>query len=179
MGSSVAMAGTPRFEVRAVGAFEQKPGCPPDTLGKMGAARVASVCGGECYHPGDTRRPIERIEVVRIRPQRSSEERMGPLIEDPWRVFDCPAEAQGCRIRFEDPEHASGQRDSVYYVRVIQSPTPTINGDGLRCLPGEAGRCAEVRPCFASAPTDPGDDCLADASERAWSSPIFVDHAGS
>jgi hypothetical protein len=43
--------------------------------------------GGECYNPYDERYLIERIEVVRIRPQTSADEKADNLIEDPWRIF--------------------------------------------------------------------------------------------
>merc|ERR1711994_507808 len=69
MGSEVEMDEAPIFQVRAVGSFEQKPGCPPDARQALSDARLERLCRGECYHPSDRRRPISRIEVVRIRPQ--------------------------------------------------------------------------------------------------------------
>ena len=61
--------------------------------------------------------------------------------------------------------------DSVYYVRALQEPTPALNGDPLRCIRDERGRCIEARPCLS--PTS-DDECTAEIQERAWSSPIFV-----
>ena len=177
MGSSVTAMVSPEFEVRAVGAFEQKPGCPPDTLAALSAERLDRLCGGECYHPSDWRKRIDRIEVVRIRPQVVAGEALGSLIEDPWRVIPCPSDSEGCQVAFSDPEFAQTGRDSVYYVRAIQEASPTINAQNLRCTRDDQGRCLEIDPCRAAAPTANDDDCLADAEERAWSSPIFVDYA--
>lgn len=175
MGSSVTMTETPEFEVRAVGAFEQKPGCPPETRAALSPERLDRLCGGECYRPSDRRKRIARIEVVRIRPQATDGEALGPLIEDPWRVLPCPAGREGCRVTFSDSDFPRSRRDALYYVRAIQEPSPTINAGNLRCRREEDGRCIEIRPCRAAAPTAREDDCLADAEERAWSSPIFVD----
>ncbi|MCP4038176.1 MAG: DUF3604 domain-containing protein, partial [bacterium] len=66
MGSSVALEEQPIFQVRAVGSFEQKPGCPIDAYNAMTEDRIDRLCQGECYNPSDARRPITRIEVVRI-----------------------------------------------------------------------------------------------------------------
>ncbi len=176
MGSSVTAMESPEFEVRAVGAFEQKSGCPPDTLGALSAERLDRLCGGECYHPSDRRKRIDRIEVIRIRPQMVAGEDLGSLIEDPWRVIPCPSGTEGCQVAFSDPEFPRIGRDSVYYVRAIQEASPTINARNLRCTRDDQGRCLEIDPCRAGAPTADDDDCLADAEERAWSSPIFVDY---
>src|SRR5690606_37474801 len=74
MGSDLRSGTTPRFRVRAAGAFEQLPGCPEVAADALGAERLESVCAGECYHPSDRRRRITRIEVVRIRPQQRADE---------------------------------------------------------------------------------------------------------
>ena len=175
MGSSVIASDEPRFEVRAVGAFEQKPGCAPDTLSALSSARLERLCGNECYHPSDRRKRIDRIEVVRIRPQVAAGEPLAPLIEDPWLVLPCPPGLFGCHVEFSDPGFASSERDAVYYVRAIQEASPTINAGNLRCTREANGDCVEIDPCRAGPPTERADDCLEDAEERAWSSPIFVD----
>jgi hypothetical protein len=176
MGTEIAMDVTPRFEVRALGAFAQRPGCPEYAVRGLGPERLERLCLGECFHPGEPRRRIERIEVVRIRPQLHAKEPLPALVEDPWRVFECDDRGDGCSVTFQDEEFLAAGRESVYYVRALQEPTPAVAGDPLRCERDEAGGCVTARPCFASGPDfDPEDECLAPVSERAWSSPIFVD----
>ncbi|MBW2419640.1 MAG: DUF3604 domain-containing protein [Deltaproteobacteria bacterium] len=175
MGSETEMAATPRFEVRAVGSFEQRPGCPAHSLTSLSPESLARSCRGECYHPGDRRRLITRIEVVRIRPQAHPGEPVGELIEDPWWVHECEPDLAGCSAIFSDEEFPSAGRDALYYVRAIEAASPTINAGGLRCERDGAGECLAVNACSNMSP---GDDCLADSEARAWSSPIFVDFAG-
>jgi hypothetical protein len=175
MGDEVRMSETPRFEVRAVGSFEQQPGCPDYSVRALSPERLARLCQGECHHPSDRRRPITRVEVVRIRPQLSAEEDVTTLIEDPWRVLLCEPDPDGCRVEFEDEEFASGGRDALYYVRAIEAPSLAVDADPLGCSRDAAGRCVELAPCFGR-PND--DDCLAETEERAWSSPIFVGQLG-
>jgi len=176
MGSVHQSDGTPRFEARAVGAFVQKPGCPDDVVAALSPGRTRSLCVGECYHPSDRRHLIEAIEVVRIRPRLHPGEELAALIEDPWKRFECPADPAGCVVTFDDPEHANAGRDTVYYVRAVQAPTPALNGANLRTRFDDAGRPVAVRTCGLNASETPGDDCLAEVGERAWSSPIFLDY---
>jgi hypothetical protein len=171
MGTQTQSSRTPRFEVRAAGAPLQKPGCPDWTHKGLSRERLERLCRGECNHPSDRRHAIEAIEVVRIRMQRHSDEPIAPLIEDPWRRFPCPPDPAGCRVSFEDPDFATDGRDALYYVRALQEATLEINGDPLRTQFDEAGKAVGIEVC------DPGTgDCLAPSHERAWSSPIFVDH---
>jgi hypothetical protein len=170
MGSEVVTETDPIFQVRAVGSFEQKPGCPDDSATALGAERLEHVCKGECYYPSDTRRPIERIDVVRIRPQIRPNEDVSRLVDDPWRSFACTPDPEGCVVTFSDPEYATGDRDVVYYVRAFEPETPTVNGANLRCERGEDGECESVELCL-----DPESDCLAPVAPRAWSSPIWLD----
>ena len=51
------------------------------------------------------------------------------------------------------------KRDTLYYVRAIEEPSPTQNADSVGCLDVPIG-----------------EDCLSDSEHRAWSSPIFVDY---
>jgi hypothetical protein len=179
MGAEAEIGTEPRFEVRAAGALRQLPGCPADVAAGLGAERIASLCGNECYHPGDAREQIRAIEVVRIRPQARAGEDVGPLIEDPWRRFECPPDPNGCRVEFSDPDFANAGRDTVYYVRALQEPTPAINGANLRTRFDEQGNAVGIEQCHGGPPTPPEDGCLAPVSERAWSSPIYVDHAAT
>ena len=169
------MATTPLFEVRAVGALEQKPGCPVHTLGALAPEKVERLCRGECYHPSDTRRKIDRIEIVRIRPRVHPDEPMERIIEDPWRSFECADDESGCTAAFADPDYASSARDVVYYARAIQEPTLAVNAANLRCEYDDAGNCVSMRPCWGDFRTPESDECLDETQERAWSSPIYVD----
>jgi hypothetical protein len=175
MGSEVSLSDTPIFQVRAVGSFEQKQGCPPDALDALAPERLERLCQGECYNPSDRRRVISRIEVVRIRPQRDAGEDVAPLIEDPWRVLSCPGDPSGCQVAFADPEFSSSGRDALYYVRAIEARSLAVDADPLGCEYDADGRCVSIDPCFGR-PAD--DECLAETEERAWSSPIFVNRAG-
>ena len=171
MGSEVAMTDPPIFQARAVGSFEQKPGCPDGSVAALGEEDLERICKGECYHPSDVRRPITRIEVVKVTPQRVAGEAVGPLIADPWRVFECEPDPAGCAVTFADPAFEAGQRDAVYYVRAFEAPAPGINADNVRCE-GEGGECERVTLCPSEGA---GDDCLAEHEPRAWSSPIWID----
>jgi hypothetical protein len=175
MGSQAVLDEVPRFRVRAAGAFHQKPGCPEHSVTALSPERLHHLCRGECYNPSDERKRITRIEVVRIRPQAVRDEPLADLIEDPWRVFPCEAAGSGCSVEFEDPEYPIAGRDTLYYVRAIQEASPTVNGAQLRCEADETGPCSAVSPCFGDPRTDYEDDCLAEAEERAWSSPIFLE----
>jgi hypothetical protein len=175
MGSEVALAEMPRFRVRAVGAFFQEPGCPEHSLTALSPERLQHLCKGECYNPGNRRKRIKRIEVVRIRPQTHPDEPIESLVQDPWLGVDCPGDPAGCVIEFEDPQFLDSGRSATYYVRAIQEPTPAVNGAQLRCEFDEGGNCVEIRPCYAAGPEQATDDCLAPVEERAWSSPIYLD----
>ncbi|MCH2173603.1 DUF3604 domain-containing protein [Myxococcota bacterium] len=174
MGSEVESASPPRFSVRAIGAFEQKPGCPEFVHDALSPERIASLCLGECFHPSDVRKPITRIEIVRVRPQARPDEPIAKLIEDPWQVHVCPADGLGCEIEFSDPDAPD---DAAYYVRAIQTPSPALNGDPLRCERDASGQCVRSKPCRTRLDGTP-ENCLSLTEERAWSSPIFVSRKG-
>ncbi|PHS28274.1 MAG: hypothetical protein COA84_01890 [Robiginitomaculum sp.] len=174
MGSQVETTETPRFRVRAVGAFKQKPGCPDFASQGLPSDRLDNLCRGECYNPSDERLKIVRIEVVKITPQMMQDEPVETLIHDNWKVFPCDDQGQGCSIEFDDPDYVLGKRDALYYVRAIQEATPTINGANLRCIFDESGKCIAVNPCYGDYRTPASDNCLTDVENRAWSSPISL-----
>jgi len=174
MGGEVGMSSSPRFQVRALGDFVQQPGCPTPSYNALSPQRHDALCAGECYNPGDKRHSIVAVEVIRIRPQQVRGEPVEPLIEDPWRRFDCPATPEGCVVEFEDAEFT---RDSLYYVRALQEPSMAINGGYLREQRNADGEVSSIEPCYGSYLTDFSDDCKAPVNERAWSSPIFVNHS--
>ncbi|WP_211827003.1 DUF3604 domain-containing protein [Kistimonas asteriae] len=181
MGSELKTGQTPRFRVTAVGAFKQKPGCPADAISDFGPDKIESVCRGECYNPSDERQQIERIEIVRVEPQMYPDEPIitaegDSRIQNVWKSFTCPADSDSCSVTFDDDRFLEEARNVVYYARAIQAPTPKINGDTLRCEYDANGNCIRVRPCYADERTDKGDQCLAEVSSKAWSSPIFVDY---
>ena len=175
MGSELKQSEAPRFEVRAVGSFEQKPGCPEFSTGALTPERIEYLCKGECYHPSDRRRLITRIEVVRIRPQKTKGEPMDPLIEDPWKTFPCPPDQNGCQVSFDDPDFPASERDTVYYARAIEQPSQAVNAKNLRCTYDAEGNCVSMNPCWGDWRTPASDTCLGETEERAWSSPIYVD----
>ena len=175
MGSAVAgQVEAPRFRVSAAGAFVQQPGCPAFVEEAMGAERLRAICLGECYHPSDERRAIERIEVVRIRPAGPEGPPVADRIEDPWRSFSCEASGEGCEAEFTDLDFAAERGEVVYYARAVQEPTLAVNAGGFRCTYDAEGRCVDVAPCYGDDRTEAHDDCLSENREHAWSSPIFV-----
>ena len=140
-------------------------------LGVEMPVELSQLCLGECYRPTDVRRRIERIEVIRIRPQVSADEDVASLIDDPWQSFECPDDPSGCVATFVDPEFSEAGRDTVYYARVLEEPSPTVNGgDPMNCDRDSDGRCLKSHMC------EQGSDCTRNHAQRAWSSPIYVDY---
>jgi len=176
MGAEVSMSDAPRFTVKALGAFKQKPGCPDYAEAAVGKERLHKLCQGECYNPSSARKRITRVEVIRIRRQQNAGEKIATLIDDPWKTLTCPAGDAACTVSFEDPEFTAGRRDLLYYVRAIEEPSPAINGANLRCTRDAEGNCIKVNICTKDYHTRNDDDCLASIEERAWSSPIYVNY---
>jgi hypothetical protein len=175
MGSEGKMHENPQFRVKAAGAYVQLPGCPDFGEGGLPTAEMQRLCLGECYHPGDQRRKISRIEVVRIRPRLRPDEPLKDLIQDPWKHLDCPQDSTGCSVEFTDDDFVTTGRETVYYVRAIQEPSSAVNGEQLRCKRNDKGECLELKPCYGDYRTEFKDDCLGKHEERAWSSPIYLD----
>lgn len=174
MGTEVTTDKNPIFNVRAIGAFKQKPGCPESSTSNLSQERLQRLCKSECYNPSDERKIITRIEVIRILPQKYPGEKVANLIQDPWKTHLCSPTQSGCEFQFQDPDYNGLNRDAVYYVRAIEEPSPAVNGGQLRCEYNEQGQCIKVKPCYGDYRTDPKDDCLANVEERAWSSPIYL-----
>jgi hypothetical protein len=173
MGGEAVLEEAPIFQVRAVGSFEQQPGCGPDASEALGPDALERLCKGECYRPSDRRRRVTRIEVVRIRPQQTRDEDVTDLVEDPWQTFACEPDPAGCVATFTDTDFPAAGRETLYYVRAYEEPTPTINAGGLRCERGPDGACTSVRLCGVG--DEARSDCLAPYEPRAWSSPIWID----
>jgi len=171
MGSEVALAEAPVFQVRALGSLEQQPGCPDESVDALGPEQIARICRGECHNPSDVRRPITRIEVVRIRPQREKDEAIAPLIQDPWFTVACAPSAEGCSATVSDAEFVASGRETLYYARAFEAEAPTVNAAGMRCARDAEGNCTGVAMC---AREDASEECLAPEEPVAWSSPIWA-----
>jgi hypothetical protein len=176
MGSEVKMTEAPHFRVRAIGSFKQLPGCPDWVRQALAERRLNKLADGECYNPSDERYNIQRLEIVRIRPQNYKGEPIKGLIEDNWKLVQCKPDPAGCTAEFSDPDFPSGRRDTLYYVRAIEEPTPHINAGTLRATFDKDGNAVSVSPCYGDYRTPKEDNCTADAGDRAWSSPIYVDY---
>ena len=175
MGSDVDMSSNPMFSAKVVGSFKQVPGCPDYVVETLEEKRLQKLSLGECYNPSDERYLIDRIEVIKIRPQSFAGEEVSPLIEDPWRTFECAPSVEGCNIEFEDPNFAIDGRDALYYIRAHEQAIATINGGNLRTSFDDQGHAIATDPCFGDYRTDEKDDCQKPLGQQAWSSPIFVD----
>ena len=178
MGSDIKMSDNPRFVVKAAGSFIQKPGCPEYSYNALGKERLEDLCRNECYNPSDIRKKIDRIEVVRIKPQSFKGEDVSNLIEDTWKIFKCPKNSSDCSFSFTDNEFRNLERDTVYYVKAIEEPSKVINAGNLRCEYDALGNCTKTNICNGSPLITPyEDDCLEETEERAWSSPIYIDYS--
>ena len=176
MGSSVEMYAVPEFEVKAMGSFEQKPGCPEDAYNALGEDRVDELCYNECYNPSDKRNFIQRIEVIKVLPQEYSDQPIDDRIIDTWKVHYCNPDDVGCTFRFKDEDFLKDQKDASYYVRAIELPSPQINVKGGVCTFDDEGNCVEFKLCTQDCrhPRDI-ETCSEIDEHRAWSSPIYVD----
>lgn len=180
MGSEVTLSENPRFLVKAVGAFKQKPGCPDYSTQALSTERLHHLCRGECYNPSDERKLITRIEVIRIKPQMVEGENVDNLIEDVWLTHQCEPNREGCEFEFEDPDFMESGRESVYYVRAIEEESDMVNANHLNTKFDENGNAVSVSLCYGETYKTPyEEDCLGKTEERAWSSPIFINYASN
>jgi len=176
MGGEISTTENPKFIVKAIGSLKQKPGCPDYSDTKITREDIERICKNECYNPSDERKIITRIEVIKVSPQINPGEKVDNLIEDPWKVIDCPLDQNGCEVSFEDTSYSENQRDVSFYIRAIQEPSPSVNAKNIRCEYNEKGECIKVNMCYGDNRTAKDDDCLSMIEERAWSSPIYVDY---
>ena len=174
MGSEFTIDNNPTFQVKAVGSFKQKPGCPDYSLGKRSAEDIKKLCMNECYNPGSERYAVTRIEVIKVLPEINESEDPNDLIIDPWKIFECEENKAVCRIRFQDEDFLTDNREATFYVRAIQEPTERINGKNLRCTYDDEGNCIQTNFCYGGYKTDINDNCISMSEERAWSSPIYL-----
>lgn len=175
MGATVNDTESGTFKVKAVGSFKQKPGCPDYAVNALGEERIETLCSGECYNPSDERNLIQRIEIVRIRPQITKDEKIAGLVDDVFMTHVCEPDQSGCEFEFTDPDFAAGARDALYYARAIQEPRPTINGEPIKCERDGTGACIKAEVCYGDYRSG-DDECLSMKDVRAWSSPIYVNY---
>jgi hypothetical protein len=177
MGAVSEQNNNPTFEVKAMGSFEQKEGCPEDAYTALGAERIEQLCYNECYNPSDIRKAITRIEVVRVMPQEYENQPVVDRIQDPWLVHNCPENQVGCEFNFTDNEFASSKIDTSYYVRAIEEPSLQINTKGARCERDSEGNCISINLCTRDWRMPADVDACSELDEpRAWSSPIYIDY---
>ncbi len=177
MGSSIETDTKPEFEVKAMGSFVQKPGCPEDAYIALGEERVDELCFNECYNPSDDRKFIHRIEVIKVLPQEYVDQPIEGRILDPWYTHYCDPNELGCSFKFTDEDFSIDQKDVSYYVRAIEVPTPQINVKGGVCEFDADGNCIKFKLCTQDwrHPRDI-ETCSEIDEHRAWSSPIYLDY---
>ena len=107
-------------------------------------------------------------------PEINESEDPNDLIMDPWKIFECEENKAVCKIRFQDEDFLTDNREATFYVRAIQEPTERINGKNLRCTYDAEGNCIETNFCYGGYKTDIDDNCVSMSEERAWSSPIYL-----
>jgi len=184
MGSTVTLEHDPTFEVKAMGSFKQKPGCPEDAYRALGEERVHQLCYDECYYPSDERNKITRIEVVRVLPQVYEDQPVDERIQDAWKTHYCDTTQTGCSYTFTDNEYSDLKTDVSYYVRAIEEPSLQINVKGAHCADHDSaeghahGGCQKFKLCTQDWKNPRDFDMCASMDEpRAWSSPIYVDYS--
>ena len=167
---------TPRFRVRAVGAFKQLPGCPDYAVNALSPGAAAAPVPRRVLQP-ERRAPPDHAHRGGAHPPAGDARasRSAPLIEDPWRRFECPQDPDGCAVEFEDPDFVvSRPRRASTTCAPSRSRRRRSTPAACAATTTPAGNCVEVHPCYGDYRTPYDDDCLAQNEERAWSSPIYV-----
>ena len=125
---------------------------PRRACARLGPERLARLCRGECYHPGErarARSSPSRWCACAAAPARRGRARgpdRGSLA--PLRLRPRSRRAAPCASTIE--EFAASGRDGVYYVRALQAP----DAGGQRRQPAHASSTPRVGPC-ASRPASP------------------------
>ena len=143
----------PRFEVRAVGSFVQQPGCPAESVARALARATRATLWRRVLPPGRRARTRSRRSrwCASGRSGRPAS-RSAPLIEDPWRRFECAPDPAGCVVAFEDPEFAtSGARR-----RLLRARAPGADAGGQRREPAHASSTPRATRCASSPATATG-----------------------
>ena len=66
MGSSLSLSNNPKFIVKAVGSFKQKPGCEDFVMDELPREKIDTLCGGECYNPSSERLNITHVKLLKL-----------------------------------------------------------------------------------------------------------------
>ena len=125
------------------------------------------------------RRPITRIEVVRIRPQARAGEPVEPLIEDPWRELRVRRrDPPGCVATFDGPG-LRRRRARRALLRARDRGAERRRSTAASSAASATPRVAAPRSTSAASPAATTTTASAPSEPRAWSSPIYVDYAGA
>ena len=154
---------TPRFRVRAVGAFKQKPGCPELRRVKaLAPERLERLCRGECYNPSDERQLHHAHRGGAHPPAGAPGEPVGAADRGSVAALRLPARPGRLRRRVRRPR----LRRRRARRRLLRARHPGADAGRQRRRPAlrattTTGNCVEVHPCYGDYRTPYDDDCLA------------------